>query len=52
MLRVTRIRARHVADWGLGWHLSVGYGTRSIGIRVHEWGVRLMFFRWHVCIHR
>ena len=31
--------------------LHIGIKKHDLGIQVHEWGIRLMIIKWHICIH-
>ena len=51
-LSVSLIRSKEVGNGFDGWHLSIGYRWRCIGIAFHPWGYRIMLIWWHLCIHR
>ena len=49
-ISVSIIRSKDVGNGFDGWHVSIGYRWRCLGVSVHPWGVRIMLVWRHICI--
>lgn len=52
-MNISTIKSRMVGNGNRRFFVAeIGSDPWHVGICVYDWGVRLMFIFWHVCIHR